>query len=396
METPNAIDLINAARTELDKIRRGKEFAQWHEPAGRELDRALSQVEPFNVYSNVWIFTGDDGRVAASGAFGTWTVRRLVAGLDAEQVIAAFKAEVERNSTNYVEESPILGVALDAPCDLGDGTTLTPTPELVDGVSWPVSWPFNMEFPPEGTALLRQSFTVTPAFERRNSDDTMPTAPAMTSKPSATRDVVRTKVRLACLLASQGPVELPLSLFRPDESAAFTGGRFNSAQRPIQVRPRVNFPVEATRVAQAFAALGRFEDASALERAIDRLGRSRVALSDVDRTLELGMAIEIALMHGVGSGNTEIIQKIGTRAAWLVGKDVEDRLSVFEGIKDLYHARSKAVHSGMLSNKAVLDLVGSDKLVSRVLLALAIHGRFPDWFRLTLGGGLEGAADERM
>ena len=51
------------------------------------------------------------------------------------------------------------------------------------------------------------------------------------------------------------------------------------------------------------------------------------------------MAIEIALMHGKGS-NTEITQKIGTRPAWLVGKDVADRLSIFDGVKKLYDARS--------------------------------------------------------
>lgn len=395
MEMPNPLALITAAKAGLDTIRRGKEFAQWQGSARQKLDYSLSQVAPFNAYGNVWIFTGDDGRLAATGAFGAWAVGRLVAGLEPEEIIAAFEAEVEQNSANYVEESPILGVTLDAPCDLGDGVTLTPPPEWIEGVSSPVSWPFNVEFPPDGTGLLRQSFTVTPAFERRKSDDAVPRAVVKTSKPAAVRSAVRTKVRLACLLASRGSVELPLSLFRPDESAAFAGGAFNHEQRPIQTRPRANFTVQATEVAKAFAALGRFEDPTALERAIDRLGRSRVALSDVDRALELGMAIEIALMHGKGSSNTEITQKIGTRAAWLVGEDVADRLNVFEGVKKLYDARSTAVHTGALSNRAALDLTESDALVSRILLALAMHARFPDWSRLTLGGGLAPLADER-
>lgn len=394
METPNAIAIIDAAKAELDAIKRGKQFAQWQGPTKQGLDYALSQVEPFSTYGNVWIFTGDDGRVASTGAFGSWVVRRLVAGLDSGEIIAAFEAEAARNAANYAEESPILGVTLDTPCDLGDGVTLTPPPEWIEGVSSPVSWPFNVEFPSDGTGILRQSFTVTPAFERRKSDDAFPTALVSTSRPAAVRSAVRTKVRLACLLVSRGPVELPLSLFRPDEAAAFAGGAFNFEQRPIQTRPRANFPMRATEVAKAFAALNRFGDPSALERAIDRLGRSRVALNDVDRALELGMAIEIALMHGKGS-NTEITQKIGTRAAWLVGKDVADRLSIFEGVKKLYDARSTAVHTGALSNRAALDLVESDALVSRVLLALAMHARFPDWSRLTLGGGLAPLTDER-
>lgn len=394
MEMPSAISIIDAVKAELDAIKRGKEFAQWHGPTKQALDHALSQVEPFNAYGNVWIFTGDDGRVASTGAFGSWAIDRLVAGLDAGEIISAFKTEAARNTANYAEESPILGVTLDAPCDLGDGITLSPPPVWIEGVRSHISWPFNVEFPSDGTGVLRQSFTVTPAFERRKSDDALPTALVNTSRPAAIRTTVRTRLRLACLLVSRGPVELPLSLLRPDEAAAFAGGAFNHEQRPIQTRPRVNFPVRAIEIANAFAALNRFEDPSALERAIDRLGRSRVALNDVDRALELGMAIEIALMHGKGS-NTEITQKIGTRAAWLVGKDLADRLNIFEGVKKLYDARSAAVHTGALSNRAALDLVESDALVSRVLLALAMHARFPDWSRLTLGGGLAPLKDEQ-
>jgi hypothetical protein len=55
-----------------------------------------------------------------------------------------------------------------------------------------------------------------------------------------------------------------------------------------------------------FDALSVFSEKDSLHRAIDRLGRARLALSPVDQALELGIAAEIALTHAETSGNSEI------------------------------------------------------------------------------------------
>lgn len=389
MSTATSVELLAIAAAELATIRRAKDFARWKDETRHRLNDALSDVEPFRDYRHTWIFTGDGGRVAAGSRFGDWAIDRLLLRLSPEEVLAGLATEIDRNSATYSEVSPVFGVQIEENCDLGDGVMLEAAPEGIVQAFARDLWPPSAEPLPEGTAFLRQTFTVSPAFEQRAEEATAPIAEALTVPDRAVRDRVRSKVRLACLLASTGAVEFPLSALRPDRSALFAAGDGDQARRPVHSVPRVPYPVEAARVAVAFKALAAFDGGDALTRAIDRLGRSRSTTNQVDRALELGMAAEIALMHDTGSNNTEITYKIASRAAWLVGSDVPDREAVFNAVKDLYYARSQAVHSGVLSAKARLDLEASDRLVSRVLFAIAEHGRFPDWTCLVLGGGPE-------
>jgi hypothetical protein len=141
-------------------------------------------------------------------------------------------------------------------------------------------------------------------------------------------------------------------------------------------------------VKRYFDALAAFNEKDSLHRAIDRLGRARLARSPVDQALELGIAAEIALMHAETSGNTEITYKIGSRAAWLLGETATERTEIFGDIKQLYQARSQAVHSGILSAKSKVDLQAGDELVARTLAAILALGRFPEWSSLTMGGDL--------
>ncbi len=148
----------------------------------------------------------------------------------------------------------------------------------------------------------------------------------------------------------------------------------------------VTFPADMAMIKTVFGQLATFAEGDSLTRAIDRLGRSRLAIHPVDRALDLGMAAEIVLMHDLGTSNTEITYKIGSRAAWLLGEGAAERAKIFDEMKHLYKARSDAVHSGVLSPKSKVDLDLADKLVVRVIRAILQRGSFPDWTSLTLGG----------
>jgi len=153
---------------------------------------------------------------------------------------------------------------------------------------------------------------VTPAFAPATGGSD-PADSSATVPPAPERDAIRQQVRLACILAGTGPVELPVSLVDPDRTCLFAGGDGNLASRPIAAYPLVSFPAEAAAVKRAFDHLAGFAESESLARAIDRLGRSRLARSPVDQALELGIAAEIALMHGDQSSKTEITHKIGGR-----------------------------------------------------------------------------------
>jgi hypothetical protein len=382
----SAIELLDGAAAELAQLHRAKQYGLWRQDTAPRLRDALVKVEPFSDFLNVWIHTGDGGGIAATARFGEWAIDLLAEKKTPEAILAAFSAEVERNTANYSDVSPVFGVQIDARCDLGGGGTLIPEP----GDNTLASLLHRSQFQPMGvpaeTSLLCQSFTVTPAFERRGSDESAQVGPSVTAPEASHRDAVRKRVRLACLLASANPVELPLTVLRPDHGAVFVAGDGNLAARPFAARPLVCYPVEAAAVTRAFELLDKFREVESLTRAIDRLGRARLAASPVDRALELGIAAEIALMHDHSPANTEIAHKIGGRAAWLLGCDPTERKAAFVDMKKLYQARSQAVHSGALSSKSNVDIDAADRLVARALFAILERGGFPNWDSLTMGG----------
>jgi hypothetical protein len=379
-----AIDLLEGVAAELAQIHRPKHYGFWRQEAVPRLSAALTQIEPFSDVRNIWIYTGDGGGVAGGPRFGDWAIDQLVQKKLPEAVMAAFSAELERNVARYSDVSPIFGVQINANCDLGSGVTLVSGPgeELASILH---RLPFQSIRLPTGTALLCQTFAVTPAFERGTGEKIAQGVRSITAPEMSHRSAVRNHVRLACLLASAGPVELPLTVQRAERGALFVAGDGNLADRPFTARPLVSYPVEASVVTRAFELIGKFREIESFTRAVDRLGRARLAASPVDRALELGIAAEIALMHDHSPANSEITHKIGSRAAWLLGRDPGDRKAVFIEMKKLYQARSQAVHAGILSTKSAVDLDVADRLVARVLYAILERGGFPNWNDLTMG-----------
>jgi hypothetical protein len=392
LERHDAIELLKGAAAELAQIHRGKDYSFWRMEAAPRLRDALSQVEPFRGFRDVWIYTGDGGCILTSARFGEWAIDRLVKKKTPDAILAAFAAEVARNAADYSDVSPLFGVQIDESCDLGDGVTLAPEPDvlavLLHGAPFQsalLGALFQSVRLPTDTSLLCQSFTVRPAFERGTGAPAQGGA-SVTAPEASQRDAVRKRIRLACLLASAGPVELPLTSLLPDHGALFVAGEGNQATRPFAAHPLVSFPVEVAAVKRAFACLATFREVESLARSIDRLGRARLAASPVDRALDLGIAAEIALMHDHSPSNTEISHKIGSRAAWLLGRSPAEREAIFVEMKQLYQARSQAVHSGALSSRSSIDLVSADRPVTRALFAILERGRFPNWNSLTLGG----------
>jgi hypothetical protein len=381
---PDAVAFLGGIAGELAEIHRGSDYSLWRGEAKHRVDRYLSQAEPFSEFANCWVFSGDGAGSVVAGRFGDWAIDRLVEKMTPEQIIARFREEVARNEAIYEDTSPVLGVEITETCELATGVRLVPpAADIFDrlGYDYRFAWPHR----PTGTGFLVQSYHVTPAFERRPEDASGPIGTSDTLPASPVRDEVRRRCRLACLLGSAGGVELPMSVILADRDALLSvGGTMSS--RPFAAHPLVAFPADMAAIKRAFQQLAIFNGDDSLTRAIDRLGRSRLAVHPVDRALDLGMAAEIVLMHDQSRSNTEITYKIASRAAWLLGSDADERTKVFEQVKQLYAARSTAVHSGVLSSKSKIDLDVADALVSHVIRAILERGSFPDWMSLTMGG----------
>ena len=380
----DVLAFLRGLARELAEIHSGADYSLWRSAAEHRVNQYLSQAEPFSEYVHCWAFSGDGAGSTVGARFGGWAIDRLVANITPEQIVSSFFEEIDRNVGFYEDVSPVLGAEITEICELDVGVRLVPpSVDIFDafGYLYRFAWP-DM---PAGGGFLVQSYTVTPAFERCPADATGPIGTSVTLPASPAREEVRRRCRLAVLLGSQCVVELPVSVILAGRTAVFSAGGTMSGRR-FGARPLVAYPADLEAVRRAFKQLANFTGRDSLFRAIDRLGRSRLATHPVDRAIDLGIAIEIMLMHDQSQSNTEITYKIGSRAAWLLGSDAEERAEVFEKVKQLYAARSTAVHSGVLPSKSKVDLEEADEVVSRVIRAILERGSFPDWMSLTMGG----------
>ncbi len=381
----SAIKLLEDAAAEFARINRGSDYGLWHQETSRRLNIALEQVTPFKDFCDVWIYTGGGGGIATVPRFGEWAIRHFLKKTPPDKILEAFSAEVARNEAVYTEVLPIFGVQIDEDCKLSDTISIVPdrNNELISLLHL---LPRQL-IPPHSTcSLLYLSFTVTPAFKRNWGTSTKNTSESLTVPEASHRAAASKRIRLACLLANKGSVEIPFTVLRPAYNALFVAGEGNLSGRPYAAYPPSPLPIQAVVVRRIYESLEKFRNGESLVRSIERLGRARIAVSPVDRALELGIAAEIALMHDNSPTNAEITYKIGSRAAWLLGRDHDEREAIFLNMKKLYQARSQAVHSGTLSPKSSIDLDAADRLVARVLIAILERGSFPDWNNLTMGG----------
>lgn len=387
IEHTAAISILDGLATELAEIRRAKEFAQWNGHAAAQARAALAKVEPFSAFATTRIFSGDGASALLDVRFGQWAIRQLVRKMEPVEIIEAFEKEVARNSARYEEVSPVIGISVDERFEISPGIRLVPP---ASSVLDPTSYSYRTQWGPmpEGTGFLVQEYTVTPAFSAEADPDAGSEVKVATHPDRAKRDSVKERLRRACLLLSPGGVELPVSVIMADDRSLFQIDG-NSSSRPYAARPQFALPVDTGEFMALFKALEHVADRDVIERAIDRLGRSRLSVDPVDRALDLGIAAEIILMHDAGGGNAEITYKISSRAAWLVEAETDRRVAAFELMRDLYTARSKAVHTGKFPSKNPVDLDEADQLVSRIIRTIATRGAFPDWKRLALGDAQE-------
>ena len=88
------------------------------------------------------------------------------------------------------------------------------------------------------------------------------------------------------------------------------------------------------------------KDREKLRIAIDRWIMSKTNKRDVDKMIDLGIALEA--LYVPDSGRGEIRFKLAVRAAWHLGKDKANRDKLLKRFKQIYDCRSDAVHSGEL------------------------------------------------
>lgn len=121
---------------------------------------------------------------------------------------------------------------------------------------------------------------------------------------------------------------------------------------------------------------------------LDRYIRSKQGGTLTDICIDLGIALEALLLHEIEGDHGELNHRLSLRGAWLLAKNLEDRLTIFSQLKKGYGLRSKAVHRGLVKESEQNRQIVEDArtLCEKILRRFLEIGHAPDWGNLVLGG----------
>ena len=126
---------------------------------------------------------------------------------------------------------------------------------------------------------------------------------------------------------------------------------------------------------------------------IDRWAKSMAEEDPIDQIIDLGIALESLY---VPDSQSEVSYRLAIHAAWHLGKNKVERRKLLKEFRQIYDARSKAVHTGKLTGKKGKPSFDASSLVSRAqelcwqgITSVIEAGQIPDWSDLAMGEDLE-------
>lgn len=129
----------------------------------------------------------------------------------------------------------------------------------------------------------------------------------------------------------------------------------------------------------------------AIHHAMMKLRQAQSSQYSADCILNLGICLEILLMHGDTTGNSEIIHKLSVRAAWLFGDNSAEREEIYEIVRFAYSHRSQVAHKGFLKYPQNVqdEITFAEKIekVRSLCVRLILHvmkNGWPNWRNITL------------
>ncbi len=145
---------------------------------------------------------------------------------------------------------------------------------------------------------------------------------------------------------------------------------------------------DASVLAEQFLRL-KPKDQKTVLTSLDRLNRSKRGLNAIDKAIDLGIAMEVLLLHDQ-TEQDPIALPFRLRGAWLLAKTPKERTEIERTFNKVYDCRCQAVHSGKceapskeMSLSTLLER-GQD-LCAEVARTVLRRGGFPDWQKLVLG-----------
>ena len=288
----------------------------------------------------------------------------------------------------------LAGVQISEPTEVEPGVQLASFKDLLPP-SWmkdfvPERWPLSRTFDPVApSAALVAHIPFTPLFGGEGT--------TTGNFPEKTIAQLRTLAHCIALTAER-PAAIFKVWFENDDprlplissGVAFSDPRWGSTAAEPYV-------LDLTRFRATVASYRAFHgDLHPIETALARLTEAWGGWRREERAIDLGIALEAILMYtanGRNNDKSEINYKLRTRAAWLLGRNLSDRQTLFQQVGRLYQFRSDAAHSGIVKTSANTWQKTDDAieagivLMGRIIATVLELGMWPDWDEIVLGGG---------
>lgn len=304
---------------------------------------------------------------------------------DPSEVIADLFQFCSTRTIQLLSVRAIEGLSVTSVIDLGNGFSIVPPhalPQLSEtrAVFSPSNTPSHgWGSAPSSAIVLRETFHV-PVHSP-------PTSGVGSVVDRRAIEELMKYVLWAATLASDGAPQLR-EAYDVVESLGWPGMTCGSIRGggpfPVWVRPARS--VNERLIPDLFSRFRKSPDK--LRLAIERLQSSRSRTSFAERAIDLGTCLEILLLRG-SKENTEISYKAGTRAAWLLGVNGQHRVAIFKLARELYGARSEAVHSGKApkfrpGGNEERNFRSYDELCAALVIKIALQDGWPDWTQVVL------------
>ena len=134
-------------------------------------------------------------------------------------------------------------------------------------------------------------------------------------------------------------------------------------------------------------------------RALHRFAQAKGRMDYADRSLDLGIALEMLLLNRDHEGEDaprQLSLTFRLRGAWLVGRTSEERLAIYKILGKIYDLRSKVAHNGMSNELDKMDHAKREQMfkehvsvAERIFQKLIIEGTPSDWSSIITGGSIE-------
>jgi Apea-like HEPN len=315
---------------------------------------------------------------------------RAIASGDVTGTVEAFRSYIEGNTAPMIAVMTVSGVKTAREVRLGPDIRLVPTTSLAP--SWQRGDALGRPLLPHSDVRRVVSSALVTALDFGPifywpTEGGGPSETAVEHARSALRDLDEARTLISLLGITTA---MRMMWLQPKDPMMGTGADAGwLTSREVFAGKDIEVDVEAAEeLASTYFRMDPKRRQQILHIPLDRLDRASRDDDLVDKSIDLGIALEALLLHEPGFQG-ELKFRLSLRGAWLGDGDAKKRGETQEILEEVYNLRSRAVHTGRVDpNQTNYETIARGTSLCKQLIRKMIEadGRV-EWTTLLVGGG---------